>query len=771
MKKILSILTVLTMLAPFLATKASAAPTSLLTPPPATSTPELGQLKVCKVAGAGVNEGKLFTIQVENTSYKVPAGPGDGGYCVLAGQFPINTQVNIQEVIPAGYYVARIEVKPDRTISKDVPLGKVTIKIGSGVTEVIFTNKASGSPTPTRTPTPLITSTPKPSKTPTATPSCAPNCTATPTPTPRGRLQICKEADGPGVSGYFTFQFAGKSKTVPVGACSSLLYVDAGNLTVTEVRQAGYSVSDIYTIPADRLISSNLINRTARVKIVEGNAASQTIVVFRNRPEATSTPTRTPTRTPTSTATRTPTVTGTAVTGTVTRTPTSTPTGSLTVTSTATSTPTGSITPTPTFTPTATIICVPDVVTADFSNVGVNGSVEGMDAVAPGLSIDAKATAIKIEQGLPPTIYLAPNNPSGVNGGLAPGGGFSDKDTQRAEQPHRYTFTFAPGLSVSRFSLRMLDFGDFNPTLSRNHRVVMTAYDINHIPVSTHELNYTTPPEANPSTSNLFGDMRKAGDAVTAQSQQPGKWMWRVTGSGIVEVVLEFVAGHDPNIAFDSLSFTKECTQSCPAPATGNFSPVGAGLPIEGIGVVAPGLNIDAKATAIKIEQGVPPTIYLAPNNPSGVNGGLMPGGGFSDKDTQRAEQPHRYTFTFAPGLSVTFFSLRMLDFGDFNPSLSKRHEVTMTAYDANHVPVSIDELIYTTSAEANPSQSDQFADLRKSGDAVTAAPGNPGNWRWHVFGNGIVEVVLEFAVGFDPNIGFDSLNMCYSAPVPTATP
>jgi hypothetical protein len=581
MKKILSILTLLTMIGFVFITRVSAAPTSLLTPPPVTASPELGQLKVCKVAGAGVKEGQLFTIKVNNTSYKVPAGPGDGGYCVLAGQFPINTQVTVQEVIPAGYYVARIEVKPDRTVSKDVPLGKVIIKVGTGVTEVIFTNKVSGSPTPTHTPT-LFTSTPKPSKTPTPTPLCAPNCTPTPTPNPRGRLQICKEADGPGVNGYFKFQFAGKSKTVPVGACSSLLYVDAGNLTITEVSRTGYSLSDIYTIPSDRLISKNLNKRTATVKIVEGNAASQTIVVFRNKVE---THTATPTNTPTSTATRTPTAT---VTGTVTRTPTFTPTGSLTATKTATSTVTATITPTPTFTPTGTITCTPAliVVTADFSKVGVNQSVEGMGVVAPNLNIDAKGTALKIMQASTSFFaYQAPNAGGVKNGGLAPSGGFFDKATRDAKQPYLYTFTFAPGTSVSNFKLHMLDFGDLNRTLSLNHRVTMTAYDGSNQVVSTHVLQYiTNPPDLNPTQSTPYGNLQLSGDAVTAATQEPGNWIWEVSGTGIVKVVLDFGVldttntGYDPNIAFDLLSFMTECNATptpLPTwmPATPTFTP------------------------------------------------------------------------------------------------------------------------------------------------------------------------------------------------------
>src|SRR6266498_2179513 len=206
MKKTFSLWIALVVMISLVTTTVSAAQTVADTP-----TPELGQLKLCKVAGFGVTVGQLFTIKVGNTSYEVPAGPPDGGYCVLAGQFPLGTQLTIQEVIPAGYFVARIEVKPDRVVSKDTAQGKVVIKIGTGVTEVIFTNKIIGAPTPS------VTTTPKPTHTPTSTPSCAPNCTPTPTPIPKGRLQTCKEADGPGVSGSFTFNFAGKSTTIPVG--------------------------------------------------------------------------------------------------------------------------------------------------------------------------------------------------------------------------------------------------------------------------------------------------------------------------------------------------------------------------------------------------------------------------------------------------------------------------------------------------------------------------------------------------------------------------
>jgi len=301
-----------------------------------TSTTELGQLKVCKAAGTGVTKGDVFTFSVGNTAYSVPAG-----YCVLAGQYSLNTQVTIRESIPAGYFVENITVEPsDRTVSKNTSLGEAVVKIGSGITEVSFRNATSTS-TSTKTPEP-------------------------PTP-PQGYMQICKQAEGAGVSGYFMFRFATQTSSVPVGSCSNLIFnLTPGTLTVTEDARAGYEISDIYTIPADRLVSKDIHARTATVTILPsgGDASLQTVVVFVNRRAESNPPTNTPTNTPTSTPspteTGTPTPTTTA-TGTSTSTPSSTPSPTETGTPTSTPSPTETGTPTPTTTAPPTISdIVPD---------------------------------------------------------------------------------------------------------------------------------------------------------------------------------------------------------------------------------------------------------------------------------------------------------------------------------------------------------------------------------------------------------------------------
>jgi len=193
---------------------------------------------------------------------------------------------------------------------------------------------------------------------------------------------------------------------------------------------------------------------------------------------------------------------------------------------------------------------------------------------------------------------------------------------------------------------------------------------------------------------------------------------------------------------------------------------------VEGWNVVAPNLNIDAKGIAKKIALGdVQYAAYFASNDNKVANGGLSANGGFSDLVTQSAFQAHYYTFTFAPGVSVTNFSLHMLDFGDWNYQQITNHHVSMTAYNAAGGVVSQQVLSYTTLTDAAPRWSDPYGDLYLYGDVITASPGQPGNWYWNVSGNGITKVVLSFGTGnpatdidtgYDPYIGFDTLTFTY---------
>lgn len=265
---------------------------------------------------------------------------------------------------------------------------------------------------------------------------------------------------------------------------------------------------------------------------------------------ATPTRTKTPTATRTPTATKTPTATNTLTftpTFTATFTPTETTTATTTATPTETTTATATFTATPTGTPP---VCEPTLVMADFSSIAPGDSVEAMGAVAPNLSIKAKGMAIKIAEGVQPFVYGAPNKAQIINGGLAAGGGFSDKITQMARQAHLYTFTFAQGTSVSQFSVRMLDYSDLNPTNSATHTVVLNGFNASNVIVARQVFSFTSP---------TFGDLKITGDAITALAGQPGRRVMRISGSGIVRVVLRFGVGFDPNVGFDTLRFTTEC--------------------------------------------------------------------------------------------------------------------------------------------------------------------------------------------------------------------
>ncbi len=67
------------------------------------------------------------------------------------------------------------------------------------------------------------------------------------------------------------------------GQCSAPIVVAAGVARVTEHANAGYSLVGVYTIPEERLLASNLINRTADVEVpTSDNPNDETQVHFVN---------------------------------------------------------------------------------------------------------------------------------------------------------------------------------------------------------------------------------------------------------------------------------------------------------------------------------------------------------------------------------------------------------------------------------------------------------------------------------------------------------
>jgi hypothetical protein len=103
--------------------------------------------------------------------------------------------------------------------------------------------------------------------------------------TPAGFVEICKVADSPSVTGVFHFTVGGTTVDVPVGACSPVISVAPGMVSVTEAERPGIAVSGIQTYPATRLVSSDLPAGTAQVQVVAGDESTQTTVTFNNRAE------------------------------------------------------------------------------------------------------------------------------------------------------------------------------------------------------------------------------------------------------------------------------------------------------------------------------------------------------------------------------------------------------------------------------------------------------------------------------------------------------
>ncbi len=111
-----------------------------------------GSLKICKIAGSPSLVGMPFTFTASDgtTIHRdtVNAGPPPGGNCVVDGTWPVNDPVTVTETsIPSGVSVSSITVEPpDRGGPPDLQHGKIVATIGSGFTEVDFTDTVTVPP-------------------------------------------------------------------------------------------------------------------------------------------------------------------------------------------------------------------------------------------------------------------------------------------------------------------------------------------------------------------------------------------------------------------------------------------------------------------------------------------------------------------------------------------------------------------------------------------------------------------------------------------------
>jgi hypothetical protein len=207
-----------------------------------TLTPAAGEiLKVCKVAGPGIAVGTPFTFTAGSSTFTVPAGPAPGGTCVVGPSFSAGSTVTVAETIPPGDAVSSITVAPPGQLvgTPNLAGGSVNVMIGSGVTEVTFTDKLTGF------------------------------------------LEICKTGR---VTGTFTVNPGGLGPfVVPAGACSPAIEVIAGSVVINELPSTGISMSGCNSIPTGQQGPCNLGAQTSTVTVAPGNVSQMTIAFITNR--------------------------------------------------------------------------------------------------------------------------------------------------------------------------------------------------------------------------------------------------------------------------------------------------------------------------------------------------------------------------------------------------------------------------------------------------------------------------------------------------------
>src|ERR1019366_6408898 len=108
-----------------------------------------GLLKLCKVAGDQSTLGQIFTFTVTSGThrhvYMVTAGPPQqGGNCVLAGNFPVNTPVMIAETPKPPFFPSMITVNEGQLMPCTPSSVYCTIvTVIPGITQVTFTNTST----------------------------------------------------------------------------------------------------------------------------------------------------------------------------------------------------------------------------------------------------------------------------------------------------------------------------------------------------------------------------------------------------------------------------------------------------------------------------------------------------------------------------------------------------------------------------------------------------------------------------------------------------
>jgi hypothetical protein len=228
-----------------------------------------GILKVCKITQTPSFVGRSFSFSVgpslgnqgslmstvANDAFDDPANWS----CRILGTFQAGSRVYVREQIPANVEVDFIDTDPGANLLDfNTDEGWAYVQVEPGTTLVLFDDE----PVP---------------------------------PSGTGFLEICKNPPGfqdPAVTGSWHFTITDEDGLpvgpaggvdVVTGQCTDHLVVPAGILTVTETARAGYQLTSVFTSPADALVNSNTINRTADVEVATSSVPSdETQVSFVN---------------------------------------------------------------------------------------------------------------------------------------------------------------------------------------------------------------------------------------------------------------------------------------------------------------------------------------------------------------------------------------------------------------------------------------------------------------------------------------------------------
>lgn len=211
-------------------------------------------LKVCNVAGPGVDVGRRFEFKVAGVVKRIPAGAG-GGTCRVFGSFPLGSEVTVDQQVEDATQVA-IAVAPASSLvgTPNPTVGTATVTIEPGGTMVTYTNRAVEE---------------------------------------YGFINICKASTGgPSLPGLFYFMTSdGASIGLRDGQCltgsSGGVRVPAGTFTLEEVRRPRIVLDSCRTAPRLALIScdpdSSSATFTVRAAASPTDSSTNTKITMVNR--------------------------------------------------------------------------------------------------------------------------------------------------------------------------------------------------------------------------------------------------------------------------------------------------------------------------------------------------------------------------------------------------------------------------------------------------------------------------------------------------------